>query len=132
VHRRDQEYELSLQVLNHAHCRSASQISSHIYNQLINLIIKMINKSIINNRLHTQCHILINSIKHCSCLDIQMAPPPGKHLLNLTPCSILAHWLHVWKCHPQNQSTQLIATPSQEDLQCFAAVGWVTGRASGL
>ena len=32
----------------------------------------------------------MNWNKHCSCFDVQMVPPPGEFLLNITSCLILA------------------------------------------
>ena len=42
------------------------------------------NKAIIDSRLCFQCHILMNSIKRCSCLDVQLYQFIIKHTRNLS------------------------------------------------
>ena len=49
------------------------------------------NKVNVDNRLHPDCRILINSTKY---YDVQLVSPPGELLLNITMHLILAYWSH--------------------------------------
>ena len=99
------------------------------------------NKSIVNRRLCPKCRILMNLTKHCSCLDVQLVPPPGELLLKITPCLILAPWyenmsLAVWfssyACGQINRQTDkqtniLITiphTPPRDEVKVYSAVVW--------